>query len=37
MSISAGFTAVEIVEFVYEYHRQPFGQKGLWLAGQGVT
>lgn len=37
MSISPGFTAVEIVEFVHEYHRQPFGQKGSWLAGQGVT
>jgi hypothetical protein len=37
MSISPGFTAVEIVDFVYEYHRQPFGQKGSWLAGQGVT
>jgi hypothetical protein len=37
VSISAGFTAVEIEEFVYEYHRQPFGQKGSWLAGRGVT
>lgn len=37
MSISPGFTAVEIVEFVHEYHRQPFGLKGSWLAGQGVT
>ena len=37
MSISPGFTAVEIEEFVYEYHRQPFGQKGSWLAGRGVT
>lgn len=36
MSISAGFTAVEIVEFVHEYHRQPYGQKAQWLAGRGV-
>ena len=37
MSISPGFTAVEIVDFVYAYHRQPFGQKAAWLAGRGVT
>lgn len=37
MSITAGFTAAEIVEFVYEYQRQPYGQKASWLAGQGVT
>jgi hypothetical protein len=37
MSISPGYTAVEIVEFVHEYHRQPFGQKASWLAGQGIT
>jgi hypothetical protein len=37
VSISAGYTAVEIVEFVDEYHRQPFGQKSSWLAGRGVT
>jgi hypothetical protein len=37
VSISPGFTAVEIVEFVDEYQRQPFGQKGAWLAGRGVT
>lgn len=37
MSITAGFTAAEIVEFVYEYQRQPYGQKASWLTGQGVT
>lgn len=37
MSISPGFTATEIVEFVHEYHRQPWGQKGAWLAAQGVS
>jgi hypothetical protein len=37
VSITAGFTAAEIVEFVYEYQRQPYGQKASWLAGQGVT
>jgi hypothetical protein len=36
VSISAGFTAVEIVEFVHEYHRQPYGQKAQWLADRGV-
>lgn len=37
MSISPGFTAAEIVDFVDEYQRQPFGHKGSWLAGRGVT
>lgn len=37
MSISPGFTVVEIREFVHEYHRQPHGQKGLWLAAQPVS
>lgn len=37
MSISPGFTAVEIVELVHEYHRQPHGQKESWLAGRGIT
>jgi hypothetical protein len=37
LSVTAGFTAAEIVEFVYEYQRQPHGQKASWLAGQGVT
>jgi hypothetical protein len=37
MSIGKGFTAVEIREFVHEYQLQPHGQKGAWLAEQGVT
>lgn len=37
MSISPGFTAAEIEEFVYEYHRQPWGRKGAWLADRGVS
>jgi hypothetical protein len=37
LSITAGFTAAEIVEFVYVYQRQPHGRKASWLAGQGVT
>lgn len=37
VSISAGFTAEEIREFVHEYAVQPFGQKSAWLAGQGVS
>lgn len=37
MSISPGFTTEEIVEFVAEYHRQPWGQKGAWLADRGVS
>lgn len=37
MSISAGFTHEEIREFVYEYERQPHGQKRKWLAGQSFT
>jgi DNA-binding transcriptional MerR regulator len=37
MSISPGFTAEEIREFVAEYHRQPHGRKGTWLAAQAVT
>lgn len=37
MSISPGFTALEIRDFVYEYHRLPHGQKRSWLAAQGVT
>lgn len=36
MSISPGFTAMEIREFVYEYHRQPYGQKRAWLVLRGV-
>jgi hypothetical protein len=37
MSISPGYTAAEIVEFVHDYHRQPHGQKKSWLAEQGIT
>ena len=37
MSISAGFSGVEIAEFVHQYHRQPYGQKESWLAAQGVS
>jgi hypothetical protein len=37
MTVSVGFTAEEIREFVHEYHRQPHGRKALWLAEQGVS
>jgi hypothetical protein len=37
MTVSVGFTAVEIREFVHEYQLQPYGQKRLWLTGQGVS
>jgi hypothetical protein len=37
VSISAGFTAEEIREFVHEYELQGYGQKGVWLAGRGVS
>ena len=37
MSISPGFTTEEIVEFVAEYHRQPRGQKGSWLADRSFS
>jgi hypothetical protein len=37
MTVSVGFTAVEIREFVHEYHVQPFGQKRSWLAARGVS
>jgi hypothetical protein len=36
VSISPGFTAVEIVEFIHEYQLQPYGQKRQWLAGRGI-
>jgi hypothetical protein len=36
MSISAGFTAEEIREFVLEYQALPQGQKGPWLVERGV-
>ena len=37
MSISVGFTAEEIHEFVLEYQALPQGQKGLWLSTRGVA
>lgn len=37
VTVSAGFTAEEICEFVLEYQVQPHGQKGPWLAAQGVS
>ena len=38
MSISPGFTAAEIREFVHEYQVQPHGQKALWLrAARGLV
>lgn len=37
MSISAGFTPSEIRELVVEYQLLPYGQKGPWLAAQGVS
>jgi hypothetical protein len=36
MSISAGFTAEEIREFVLEYQALPQGRKGPWLVERGV-
>ena len=36
MSISAGFTADEIREFVLEYQALPQGRKGPWLSARGV-
>lgn len=37
MTVSVGFTAEEIREFVHVYGLQPYGQKGAWLAAQGVS
>lgn len=37
MTISPGFTAAEIREFVHEYQLQPHGQKGPWLAARGIS
>jgi len=37
MSITPGFTAEEIREFVFEYELQPFGQKSMWLAARNVS
>ena len=35
MSISPGFTTEQIREFVHQYEIQPYGQKAVWLVGQG--
>ncbi|GAB3924206.1 hypothetical protein GCM10029976_015580 [Kribbella albertanoniae] len=37
MTVSVGFTAVEIRELVHGYYVQPHGQKMAWLAAQGVS
>ncbi|MEI8082094.1 MAG: hypothetical protein WCI74_09650 [Actinomycetes bacterium] len=37
MSISVGFTAEEIREFVHEYEVQSHGRKAAWLSAQGVS
>lgn len=37
MTVSAGFSAEEIREFVHQYHSQPHGQRLVWLAEQGVS
>lgn len=37
MTVSAGWTAQEIGDFVREYERQRHGTKAAWLAGQGVS
>jgi len=37
VSISVGFTADEIREFVHQYTAQPYGEKGAWLAARGVS
>ena len=37
MSISAGYTAEQIREFVHQYTAQPHGRKTEWLAGRGVS
>ncbi len=37
MTISSGFTAAEIREFVHEYQLQRHGTKALWLAEHGIT
>ena len=37
MSISAGFTAAEMREFVHEYQLQAHGKKTSWLAARGVS
>lgn len=36
LTISPGYTTVEIREFVHEYQLQPHGTKGAWLAARDV-
>ncbi|MBK5238923.1 MAG: hypothetical protein JJE28_07435 [Actinomycetales bacterium] len=37
MSITPGFTSVEIREFVHEYQMVKHGQKGVWLTAHGIS
>lgn len=37
MTISPGFTAAEIREFVHEYQAQPYGAKAPWLITRGLS
>lgn len=37
MSVGAGFTSVEIRQFVHEYQLQPHGRKASWLNERGVS
>jgi hypothetical protein len=36
MTVSPGFTAAEIRDFVLDYQSLPMGQKRIWLAERGV-
>lgn len=37
MTVSPGFTAAEIREFVHEYQAQPYGAKAPWLITRGLS
>jgi len=37
MSITPGWTAQQIRDFVYDYESQPFGGRAEWLAERGVS
>ncbi len=37
VTVSVGFTAEQIREFVHEYVLQPHGGKFIWLAARGVS
>lgn len=37
MTVTAGWTAEEIREFVFQYELMPYGSKGAWLAERGVS